>query len=233
MKDPDFTSVFAVTADQRHSRRSEDRVPEALAALEHGLRGQELLPAERTAGDELQLLLPNPDMVLTVFEQLVRLGDWRIGIGLGGVESPLPRSTRSARGGAYLAARAAIERAHSTPTGLALECQRPGRAGNVGAGPYGDDRRDTQRALHDAESALWLLEGLLKGRSVEGWQIVELLDEGIGVGQAAQRLGISPSAASQRHQRAGWEVGVRGRELCAGLLGSLQEGLGSGTGGAA
>lgn len=232
MKDQDFTAVFAVTADQRHSRRNADRVPEAIAMLEGSLRGDVLLPAERTAGDEIQLLLHHPSAVLAVVEELVRLGDWRIGIGLGGVESPLPRSTRSARGNTYLAARAAIERAHSTPAGLALEFHGPRVGGNVSAGTYGDGWKVTDGAVRDAESALWLLQDLLRGRSAEGWQIVELLDEGISVGQAAQRLGISPSAASQRHQRAGWEVGLRGRELCVGLLGRLQEGLRGGTGGA-
>lgn len=225
MKDQDFTAVFAVTADQRHSRRGRDRVPEALAALEVTLRGKVLLPAERTAGDEIQVLLSQPSDVLDVVEQLARLGGWRLGIGLGDVETPLPTSTRSARGGAYLAAREAIERAHATPTGLALDVATGRTDEIVGGGPYSDQQVAGRGAVRDAESALWLLQDLLQGRSTEGWQIVELLDEGIGVGEAAGRLGISPSAASQRHHRAGWEVGVRGRELCAGLLACLQAGL--------
>lgn len=229
MKDQDFTAVFAVTADQRHSRRAEDRVPQALAGLDQALQGRALLPAERTAGDEIQLLLARPADVLQVVEELSRQGGWRLGIGLGAVETPVPPSTRSARGPAYLAARAAVERSHATPTGLALMvAMDPTKI--VGGAPYSDHQVAEDGAVRTAEAALWLLQELLRGRSAEGWQIVELLDEGIGVGQAAQRLGISASAASQRHHRAGWEVGVRGRELCIGLLAALQTGVSAGAG---
>ncbi|WP_420175078.1 transposase [Luteococcus sp. OSA5] len=214
MKDQDFTdfeSAFAITFDQRGSRTHRDAVPTALEALRRALPSPSL-PPERTAGDEVQLLVRSAQEVVSVVEELTRQGQWWIGIGLGRVELPLPSSTREARGGAYLAAREAVEQARHCPGGLSLGVHE-----SVGGAPYAG------AAARQAESALWLWQEVLGRRTAEGWQMVDLLNQGLSVGQAATKLGISPSAASQRHRRAAWEVTRRGRELCVTLLEELLE----------
>ncbi|MEL4504329.1 hypothetical protein AAEX63_07095 [Luteococcus sp. H138] len=219
MKDSDF--IFALTMDQQRSRSGTDRVPEGLAALDVALAGRMLLPPERTAGDEVQCLLDDPAAVVDAVTALTRQGQWWIGIGVGAVDHPLPQSTREARGPAYFAARSAVERAHGAPLGLALELAATQQPKTVGAAPYAEGSRCKLLARR-AETGLWLLQEVLARRSEEGWQIVDLLDQGLGVGEAAARLGISASAASQRHQRAGRELGTRASELCVGLLAELQ-----------
>lgn len=200
MKPRDFR--FVVIADQVDSRTDTDRVPDALSALA-GL--DTVLPFERTAGDEVQGLLAHGAAVVAALVALTRLEGWRVGIGLGAVEEPLPASTRAARGPAYLAAREAIGEARRSPALLAL------RAPAVGPDGYGT-------YIEDAETALWLLRHTLDRRSAEGWELMDLLDQGLTGAQAAERLGVSASAVSQRLSRAYRTEGVRGAELAARLL---------------
>lgn len=211
MKASDFT--FVLIADQVSSRTGADAVPDALARLA-GLDC--LLPFERTAGDEVQALLAVPDTVVEAVARLTRLSGWRIGVGAGRVDEPLPSSTREARGSAYLAARDAITVARRQPTDFALRLPA-----DVSGKAYGD----LLEAVTDAETAIWLLRGTLARRSREGWELMDLLDAGLTSAEAAERLGISRSAVSQRLAAAAREEGVRGAELAARLLGRVQ-GLG-------
>ncbi|GMA18986.1 hypothetical protein [Arsenicicoccus piscis] len=112
--------LFVVLADQIGSRRGADRVPQALDLLTEAVGERMLLGFERTAGDEVQGLTADPGSVVDCVVALTRLGRWRLGIGVGTVDHPLPASTRAARGEAYLAARSAIEAARTSPTALAL-----------------------------------------------------------------------------------------------------------------
>ena len=174
---------FVVIADQVDSRTESDRVPLALDALSGvGL----LLPYERTAGDEIQGLVAAGDAVVTSMTALTRLDGWRIGVGVGLVDEPLPESTRAARGDAYLAARTAIGTARRSPVALSLVA-----GDSVRGGGYGEH-------VEDAETALWLLRSMLARRTREGWELMNLQNQGLTNAQAAERLGISPSAASQR-----------------------------------
>lgn len=199
---------FVVIADQVGSRGDTDRVPAALSALA-GLAT--VLPFERTAGDEVQGLLEDPAAVVGAVAALTRLEGWRVGVGAGAVERPLPASTRAARGGAYLAARTAVQAARRSPTALALAVE------GVRGGGYGEDAR----VAEDAEAALWLWRSLLSRRSTEGWELMDLLDTGLTSAQAAERLGVSPSAVSQRLARSGRLEARRGAALCVRLLGRL------------
>lgn len=203
-----------MTADQRNSRRTADRVPDALAALATEAAVGFTLPFERTAGDEIQGLTEDPDAVVAAVLTLTRLPDWHLGIGLGTVEEPLPGSTREARGPAYLAARRAVEEARNAPANLRLIAAPAGAAPAepVGADPYGD--RVTQRA----EAALVLLRALVSRRTPEGWEIMDVLDEAGSGKAAAHTLGISPSAVSQRLGRAARFESRMGAELAASLL---------------
>ena len=195
-------------ADQVDSRTESDRVPLALDALAGvGL----LLPYERTAGDEIQGLAATGEAVVASVTALTRLDGWRIGIGLGLVDEPLPQSTRAARGEAYLAARTAIGSARRSPVALSLVA-----GDSVRDGGYGDH-------VDDAETALWLLRSTLARRSREGWELMDLLDQGLTNAQAAERLGISPSAVSQRLGRAARTESERATRLAARLLDRLLE----------
>ena len=209
MKETGFT--FALIADQVSSRTGADAVPDALEALA-GLNPA--LSFERTAGDEIQALLTDPESVVEAVVRLTRLAGWRIGVGAGAVDAPLPSSTREARGPAYVAAREAITQARRQPTGFALR---------LPDGVVADGYGELQVAATDAETAIWLLRGTLARRSREGWELMDLLDSGITGAEAALRLGISRSAVSQRLGASAREEGLRGAALASRLLGRLQQ----------
>ncbi len=207
MKGQDFTLWAVVTADQRNSRRAADRVPAALSTLDAVAGDRLALPFERTAGDEIQALTGDPGAVVDIILALTRLDDWHVGIGLGPVDQPLPDSTRAARGAAYLAARTAVDEARVAPSNLRLVA-----AGLVGAGPYGET------AVRRAEAALVMLRALVGRRTAQGWEVIDMLDA-TGSGKlAAQRLGVSPSAVSQRAARAARAEARLGAELARSLL---------------
>ena len=193
MKSSGLFHGVVVNADQRASRRSPDQVP---AALEQLAAYEMTLPFERTTGDEIQGLTDSPETAVAVTLRLVRSGLWRIGLGVGTVELPLPASTRAARGPAYLAAREAIERAGRVSPGLAVR------------GPGSEP----------AEAALWLLTALAAQRSSAGWELADLLTGGLNQAEAAARLGISASAVSQRAARAHLSEIAAGARLAADLL---------------
>src|SRR3954468_22407871 len=109
---------YVLTVDQRASRRGPDRVADVLRRLNGSV--PTVLPFERTAGDEFQGVLAEPDVVVAVALQLVRLGGWSMGIGAGPVQSPLPQSTRAGTGPAFLSARRAVEAAKQRPVRLAV-----------------------------------------------------------------------------------------------------------------
>lgn len=201
-------SLWAVvTADQRDSRRSTDQVPVAVQALSEAVGDRLALRFERTVGDELQALTADPSAVVDSVLTLTRLSGWHIGIGLGEVDLPLPDSTRAARGAAYLAARTAVERARAAPANLRLV-----GAGTVGGASY------REIAAQRAEAALVMLRALAGRRTAEGWEIMDVLDETGSGRQAARRLGISPSAVSQRAARAARAETLLGAELAGSLL---------------
>ena len=188
--------MYVVTADQKSSRTRADGVPALLRALEQARPGP-VRPFERTAGDEVQALFAAPDAVVAAVVELLRLEDWWIGIGIGAVHHPLPRTARAGRGPAYVAARVAVESAKSAGAGLCI------------AGSPGAER---------AEAAAWLLAALLSRRTPEGWEVVQLMAGGARQVDVAHRVGISPQAVSRRLRVAGWSEEQRGRELLGWLL---------------
>src|SRR5688572_19609018 len=140
--------MFVVTADQRDSRSNDDLVPTGLAAVSAVAGPRLALAPERTAGDEIQVAVPDAGAALEIVLHLTRSQTWSVGVGIGGVEEPLPANVRAARGAAFLHARDAVERAKRAPTRLALT------GGQEGA---------------DAEALLRLLIELRDRRTAEGW----------------------------------------------------------------
>src|SRR3954452_22627063 len=104
---------YVLTVDQRASRTSPDRVPDVLRRLNAAV--PTVLGFERTAGDEFQGVLAEADDVVEVVLQLVRSGDWSIGVGAGPVQTPLPPSTRAGAGAAFLSARRAVDAPSNGP----------------------------------------------------------------------------------------------------------------------
>lgn len=187
--------MYVLTVDQRGSRRDDDRVEHLLRAT---AGGAVVRPFERTAGDEVQAVLDDADEVVRTTLALVRDGHWSIGIGVGAVAQPLPASTRAGRGAAFERARTAVERAKSAPTHLAVE----------GPEPDGDG----------AQAVLDLLALLVQRRSEQGWAAVELVAAGGNQAEAAQALGITKQAVSQRLRAAGHQHEQAGRGVAATLL---------------
>src|SRR3954453_3280670 len=190
---------IVLTVDQRGSRRARDRVEEGLAAL---AEVPTLLAFERTVGDELQGLLDDPEALPMAVEGLLRDTDsGNIGIAIGPAAEPLPDHARPARGPAYLHARTAVTAAKSSPWRLRV---------------VGDD--PAARAL---ETTLWLWASVLARRTARGWEVADLVAEGLSYGEGATGWGSRQSAVSQRAQAAGIVESRRARELTGCLTSRL------------
>lgn len=189
---------YVLTVDQRASRRGPDRVADVLRRLNGSV--PTVLPFERTAGDEFQGVLAEPDVVVDVGLQLVRLGGWSIGIGAGPVQSPLPQSTRAGTGPAFLSARRAVEAAKQRPVRLAVRGVVPTEAS-------------------DAQAVLGALAVIIERRSDQAWEAIAHVAEGRTQAEAAAELGISRQAVGQRLAAALWDLERELRPTAARLLG--------------
>jgi len=197
--------MFVMTADQKASRSRGDAVPGLLDAVAEW-RGRQsadpfVLPVERTVGDEVQGVLADPHAVVGLVLLLQRLGGWSVGVGAGPVVEPLAESAPASAGEAFILARAAVERARGRSVSVPLAVD------GVATG-----------AAEEAEALLQLLAAVVRRRSDAGWEVVDLLAEGGTQRAAAERLGISAQAVSQRLDAALWQEEVRLHPLAARLL---------------
>jgi len=176
--------MFVITADQRDSRTSTDLVPDGIALVERVGADRLTLPVQRNAGDELQALTDSAAATLEVGLALLRDGRWSVGIGAGAFESPLPADIRAARGSAFVLAREAVERAKSSAGRVAVAAVDP-------------------VAAADAEAYLRLLVDLRDRRSAQGWEVADLLGQGLTQKRIAAALGITPTAVSLRAKAGG------------------------------
>lgn len=176
--------MFVVTADQRASTRTGDRVEALLETLhtwERAWAAQVALPLERTVGDEVQTVLTSADAAVDLALTLARERAWSVGVGAGAVNEPLGSSARASSGDAFVFARTAVERAKqkSEPVPMVV----------VGA------------HAHEAESAtavMQMLASVVRRRSAAGWEVADLLTDGATQKDVATRLKISEQAVSQR-----------------------------------
>ncbi len=181
--------MFAITADQVDSRHRPDIAAETMRSLDATLGDGLVLPVDRTAGDEIQLLVAASDTALAAILALTRHGQWSVGCGIGSVYLPLPANAREAGGDAFIAARDAVNEAKKRDTRFAL------RSTVAMATPAAD-----------AEAFVDLLLQLRARRSAEGWEMCDLLLAGNSQAEAAKLLGISPQAASKRARTAALRV---------------------------
>lgn len=180
--------LAVMTIDQRGSRRDVDRVEDLLAELNSGpaeITAGLALPFERTVGDEAQGVLTDPALLVELTLRCARARHWSVGIGLGSIRTPIPDSTRKASGAAFENAREAVNRAKSGVEAIAVQGPEP-------------------TSSRYAEAVLSTLTTLLRRRSQPGWQAVDLMAEGRTQTEAAEVLGISKQAVSQRLHAAWW-----------------------------
>jgi hypothetical protein len=188
---------YVLTVDKKRSRRSGDRVAAVLPRLNGAYAT--VLPFERTAGDEFQGVLEDPEEIVDVVLDLVRAGGWSIGIGAGPVQTPLPESTRAGAGPAFLSARRAVEAAKQRPSRLAVRGVTPGDAG-------------------DAQAVLSALAVVVDRRSKQAWEAIALVTDGRTQAEAATELGISRQAVGQRLSAGLWDLERELRPTAARLL---------------
>lgn len=193
--------MYVITADQIDSRHDRDRVGSTLRVLRERLGERLALPPDRTAGDELQLLTADAGAALDAVLLLARTEVWSIGVGIGEVDEPLPTDTRAATGGAFYAARDAVEAAKTRQDHFALVVQ---------AGRH--------RRSEDVDPLVALMLLQRARRSPEGWELADLLADGSTQRAAAERLGISPQAVSKRAGAAALRIDDAARSALVRLL---------------
>lgn len=181
--------MFVLTVDQVGSRHDHDRVRDALDQVSATFGARLALPADRSAGDELQALTGDAASALGIVLSLTRSGHWSVGLGVGTVQEPLPATVREAAGPAFVAARGAVEAAKRAPQRFWLSAERPGHLAD-----------DDVRALVN------LVLAVRARRSDEGWEVVDLVGEGLNQAAIAARLGISRQAVSLRLAAAQWRL---------------------------
>ncbi|MEO8263075.1 MAG: DNA-binding protein [Pseudolysinimonas sp.] len=177
--------MFAITADQVGSRAAADLADAQLTAIDSLAGARLVLPADRTAGDEIQAATEDARTALELVLHLTRDGNWSVGLGIGDVRTPLPDATRAITGSAFILARDAVGAAKKRPTRFALAID-PGR-------------------LPDAKLLEPLIDLLLQlrgRRTPEGWEVADRLIGGTTQAQLAASLGITPQAVSLRVQNA-------------------------------
>lgn len=195
--------MFVLTMDQRGSRTHGDRVPQILDMLSGFTT---VLPFERSVGDEVQGLLADPGTVVEVAARVLREKDWYVGIGVGPVDLPLPQTPREASGGAFVAARDAVEAAKKTGERVPLRV----RAADPAAAEW----------AAAAEAVLVLLGDVVRNRSEAEWRVLDTQAAAAGATQKelAAQLGITPQAVSKAIQRSGSQEERNGRQAAALLL---------------
>jgi hypothetical protein len=193
--------MFVVTADQIDSRERDDAAGAARDSINKRYGQALALPADRNAGDEIQMLTVEPATALDLVLDLTRTGQWSVGLGCGTVRDPLPEATREASGPAFFSARDAVLRAKRRQTRFAVDApagqhsDQPQRANASGAA---QDADWLNTAAENAESLIDLLLVIRDRRTGPGWELFDLLASGLTQQEAAARLSISAPAASSR-----------------------------------
>jgi hypothetical protein len=202
--------VFVITADQVASRRDADRTGALVELLTDRYADQLVLPADQTAGDEIQLVTRSAGTALAIVLDATRIGRWSVGLGVGGIRMPLPDAARKASGSAFIAAREAVGTAKRADGRFALRAE-------------GDPR-----AAADLEALVRLLLLLRERRTEPGWEVVELMRAGHQQKEAAALLDVSPAAVSARLKAAMWRAEEEARHVLERLLAELDAELDSG-----
>lgn len=197
--------MFVITADQVDSRHTADLVSPTVAHLDEAFRSGLALPVDRNAGDELQALVVDSATAVAMVLELTRTGAWSVGLGAGDVERPLASSTRGTRGPAFIAAREAVDSAKKSPLRFAFR----------------DGASSKQTDAADFEALVLLLLSVRDRRTDQGWQVYDLLAQGRTQKEAADILGITPQAVSDRMSAAQVRIDLEAHAPLGRLLSRL------------
>lgn len=177
------------------------RSAEALATLE-GVREFEVLGVE-----DICAVIDTAPAVCDVVMALLSDAEWAVGLG---IDSSLDEQDP--------AAEAAVRAVATSALGA------PGRAARAGVvkvkvveSPALKTAGNTAAA--DISATFALLGQVLAKRSIEGRQATSLVRRGLNQNEAAEELGISKQAISQRLQAAGWQAENAGWRLAVNLIG--------------
>ncbi|HVX06301.1 DNA-binding protein [Humibacter sp.] len=179
--------MFVITADQVDSRHQPDVVEDTRRAIQDRFGSALALEVDRNAGDEIQALTEDAAAALGIALMLERTREWSVGIGCGTVREPLPSTARAATGPAFFAARDAVDAAKKRVTRVAVRSGLDAEAGRAS----------------DVEAMVDLLITVRSRRSAAGWELYDLMEQGLTQRDAAARLGISEPAVSSRARAAG------------------------------
>ena len=213
--------MFVITADQKDSRNDRDRALEVIAWLEADYGRAFALPPDQTSGDEIQVMMQDAATALDVILALHRTGRWSVGLGVGRVRTPLPASTRQAAGGAFIGARNAVTRAKKADARFALGAQDDGAPASAGD----ESLSGYELSGAEVEALITMLLLLRQRRTDEGWEAIELLQQGVPQVEIAAALGISTAAVSQRVKSAMWRVEEAVRPALVRLLQNLDRAI--------
>jgi predicted XRE-type DNA-binding protein len=228
--------MFVITADQIDSRNDRDRAGELIAELSAQFGGSFDLPPDQTSGDEIQILTTDARAAFNTVLAIHRTGHWSTGLGIGSVRTPLPAATRQAAGSAFIAARDAVNRSKKADARFALEASLPtGAAAEVAIGAGAgtgtgtgtgtasgtDAGADASLSPGELDALISMLLLLRQRRTLEGWEAVDLLEQGLNQSQVASRLGVTTAAVSQRVKSAMWRVEESARPALVRLLENL------------
>lgn len=202
--------MLVITADQIRSREGADLAGSTLEELNRRFGEQLILPVDRNAGDEIQVIAPNGSVALEIALVLARSGHWSIGLGAGTIRTPLPRATREASGTAFIAARNAIVRAKKRGTHFAVEEEDDDTAKGI-----------ARVSAADAEALIDLLLTLRSRRTAEGWELFDGIASGLNQSEIARQLGISAQAVSSRAKIAGIRIELASHRALTRLLDEL------------
>jgi len=206
--------MFVLTIDQIDSRHHDDRVASAVHEVETGFSRWLVGAPERTAGDEFQVATRRGGVALDIALHFARTEEWSIGLGIGDVTLPLADSVRAMTGSAFVNAREAVTAAKKRPTRFALVAD-PGAV--------------TAQSL---DPLIRLLITLRDRRTPEGWELFDLVEGARGgslpltLTAAAEQLGITVQAASQRALTAGLRLDREARDSLGSMLDTEGERIG-------
>jgi hypothetical protein len=213
--------MFVITADQVGSRTDIDRSTEMQRELQQRFGTRLRLPVDQTAGDELQVLTDHAGTALEIALALGRDGHWSVGLGVGDVRTPLPDAVRKATGGAFIAAREAVDAAKRADGRFALR---------AASGPTDTSRSAAPLDATELEPLIRLLVLVQDRRSPQGWEAIDLVREVGSQKRAAETLGISDAAVSQRLKAAVWSIDDEARRGLVRLLSELDRATASALG---
>lgn len=183
-------------------------MPDLLARLSAKPSDAVVLPFVRTVGDEVQGVLADAEAALDVLLDLVRLGEWSVGLGVGA--AVLGATAPESSGEAFILARTAVERAKGR--GLPV--------------PVAVESGDVEGATR-VEPLIHLVALVVAGRSAATWRVLDAFDEREADGsertgtRVAELLTISPQAVSKHRRESLVETERAARPAIARLLSEL------------